>query len=224
MLVCYTIFEFRILSCHRLISAGVVNDGEIGVLLTLREPEEHPAVVSGNIETERIRNIAFLTGVEPYYRLLETSYVLHAEALAPKLNPSLEPYLIEKLETSFVGVVAWITILLYKIFEYLPRLGLVAVSLGLRHDEYHLLHAHERSILVILGRTAGIAAELDIGIRDERFLDVRNGKVCHIAGSVPGQSFKKRGLEVKIDPPALADIGCCDLVIKDIVDAGIDCT
>ena len=92
--------EGAVLVLDRLCAAGIVDDSQVGVLLAGCETHEPPAVVGRHVEAEGLRDVAFLSGVEPYQRLAQTACVTVGKTFAPEFDPALEPYLVFKASSS----------------------------------------------------------------------------------------------------------------------------
>lgn len=98
-----TIAEGAVLVLDWLGAAGIVDDSQVGVLLAGCEPHQPPSVVGRHVEAEGLRDVAFLSGVEPYQRLAQTACVIVGKSFAPEFDPALEPYLVFKASSSGIG-------------------------------------------------------------------------------------------------------------------------
>jgi hypothetical protein len=205
------------------VSTSVVYDREVGVELTLGESQKEIRVVCREVETECGRLVVGVV-MEPDERLIQTLAVLDTEAFAPKLDTALEPNLVEEGKTSFCDIVFRLTIGPHEVGEDAGSLtGVAETCLALCLNEDHLFNTHQRHILIVVGGTYSVASELDIGVRDIRELGISAiVSICHIIESRPFKTFKQRGFEVLVNPPALTDVSRLDLVIEQGIDAGIN--
>ena len=164
--------------------------------------------------------------------LAQTLGIAHEETFTPKLHTALVPDFVGQCTATGIAVVFGVTILSDKVLQHLAALGLLAAlgqTLGL--DENHLLHTHQRPVVVVQRVAyATLLGELDVGVGQEAHLttiaglEVGNGVTLgsngRIGGVGPNQVSPVGRVLVSIKPPALTHVGVGNLVVEQHVDAG----